>query len=123
MARSPKMVVRDWVEAFNRADLEAITALYAQDAVNHQVAYQPVEGRAAIRDLFATEFARADMHCDIENLFEDGDWAMLEWSDPNGLRGCGFFQIKHGLIQFQRGYFDRLTFYQAAGLPLEDIPR
>ncbi|MBR9826397.1 MAG: steroid delta-isomerase, partial [Alphaproteobacteria bacterium] len=65
MARSPKMVVRDWVEAFNRADLEAITALYAQDAVNHQVAYQPVEGRAAIRDLFATEFARADMHCDI----------------------------------------------------------
>lgn len=27
-----------------------------------------------------------------------------------------------GQIIFQRGYFDRLTFYKAAGIALEDIP-
>jgi hypothetical protein len=34
------------------------------------------------------------MQCTVENLFEDGEWAILEWSDPNGLRGCGFFQVR-----------------------------
>ncbi len=122
MPGSPKEVVLAWVDAFNRADIDAISALYAADAVNHQVAYSPVSGRAAIKTLLAREFDRAEMRCDVENLFEEGDWAILEWTDPNGLRGCGFFQIKNGLIQLQRGYFDRLTFYQAAGIPLEDIP-
>ena len=27
----------------------------------------------------------------VENIFEDGSWAILEWRDPLGLRGCGFF--------------------------------
>lgn len=122
MTRSAKQTVERWVEAFNRADADALAALYAENAVNHQVAYSPIEGRDAIRGLFETEFARAEMQCDIENLFEDGDWAILEWSDPNGLRGCGFFHVQDGLIVFQRGYFDRLTFYKAAGIPLEDLP-
>ena len=39
----PKDVVKAWVEAFNRADVEALTALYADDAINHQVAESPVE--------------------------------------------------------------------------------
>jgi limonene-1,2-epoxide hydrolase len=122
MTRTPKQTVERWVEAFNRADADAVVALYAENAVNHQIAYTPMEGRDAIRRLFETEFARAEMRCDIENLFEDGEWAILEWSDPNGLRGCGFFHVQDGLIVFQRGYFDRLTFYKAAGIPLEDIP-
>lgn len=119
---APKEIVLKWVDAFNRADLDALAALYAEDAVNHQVAYTPVEGREAIRGLFATEFGRAEMHCQVEALFEDGDWAILEWSDPNGLRGCGFFHVQNGVIAFQRGYFDRLSFYRAAGIALEDIP-
>ena len=79
-----------------------------------------MEGRNAIHAMFKTEFARADMVCVIENLFEDGEWAILEWSDPVGLRGCGFFHILDGKIRFQRGYFDKLSFFKAQGLPLED---
>jgi len=44
-----------------------------------------------------------DMHCIPENVFEDGEWAILEWRDSAGLRGCGFFHVKAGKIVFQRG--------------------
>jgi ketosteroid isomerase-like protein len=117
-AASPKVLVRTWVDAFNRGDFDALAALYAEDAVNHQVVEAPLVGRDAIREMFAREFALADMTCIVENLFEDGEWAMLEWRDPLGLRGCGFFHVVGGKIRFQRGYWDRLSFLRQQGLPL-----
>ncbi len=115
---SPKELVRAWVEAFNRADAGALATLYRDDAVNHQVALAPVEGRDAIRRMFAREFAAANMVCIVENLFEDGEWAILEWRDPKNVRGCGFFHVIDGRIAFQRGYWDRLSFLRAYDLPL-----
>lgn len=114
----PKDLIEKWVEAFNRADADALAEMYHEDAVNHQVANEPVEGRAAIRAMFAEEFATAEMVCIVENLFEDGTWAILEWRDPLGLRGCGFFHIVDGTIRFQRGYWDKLSFLRQHGLPL-----
>ena len=114
----PKEIVRDWVERFNSADADAVAECYSEDAINHQVVRDPVVGRAAIREMFAREFAMARMVCRIENLFQDGDWAILEWSDPNGLRGCGFFQTRDDRIVFQRGYFNELSFLRLQGLPL-----
>lgn len=115
---SPSKLVLEWVERFNRADIDGLASLYAEDAVNHQVVTEPLRGRAAIRRMFETEFGRAEMTCVVENLFEDGEWAILEWSDPNGLRGCGFFRVRDGRIAFQRGYFDQLSFFRLQGLPL-----
>jgi limonene-1,2-epoxide hydrolase len=114
----PSELVRSWVEAFNRADAEALADLYADDAVNHQVAEAPVHGRAAIRQMFVAGFASARMTCIVENVFEDGEWAILEWRDPLGLRGCGFFHVVDGRIVFQRGYWDKLSFLRQQGLPL-----
>lgn len=115
----PREIVTAWVEAFNRGDPDELAGFYGVDAVNHQVTREPVEGRAAIRDMFAREFAEAEMVCIVENLFEDGDWAILEWKDPLGLRGCGFFRIRDGKIVFQRGYWDKLSFLRQHGLPIE----
>ena len=109
-APEPREVVRAWVDAFNRADAAALASFYAEQATNHQVAEASVVGRAAIREMFEREFARGKMVCIVENLFQDGDWAILEWRDPRGLRGCGFFQVVHGKIAFQRGYWDKLSF-------------
>jgi hypothetical protein len=81
----PKELVKAWVETFNRADADALAAFYSEDAVNHQVAESSVEGRSAIHAMFAREFAAAEMVCIPENIFEDGDWAILEWRDPKGL--------------------------------------
>jgi limonene-1,2-epoxide hydrolase len=115
---TPRQLVESWVDAFNRADADALAALYADNAVNHQVAEAPVAGREAIRRMFAAGFETADMTCMVENLFEDGEWVILEWRDPLGLRGCGFFQIVDGRIRFQRGYWDKLSFLRMHGLPL-----
>ncbi len=100
--------------------MEAPAALYTEDAINHQVMGEPIEGRDAIREVFRREFARADMLCIVENLFEDGDWAILEWRAPNGLRGCGFFKVVDGRIRFQRGYRDPLSFLRRQGLPIPE---
>jgi hypothetical protein len=53
----------------------------------------------------------------VENIFEDGDWAILEWRDPLGLRGGGFFHVVNDKIVFQRGYWDKLSFLRLHGLP------
>ena len=117
---SPKAVVEEWVRRFNAADLDGLASLYAEDAINHQVVMEPLRGREAIRRMFATEFARAEMVCLVENLFADGEWAILEWRDPKGLRGCGFFQVREGVIVFQRGYFDQLSFFRQQGIAVSD---
>ncbi len=116
----PAEIVKQWVDRFNRADVDGLAALYRDDAINHQTPEQPIHGKAAIRAKFAKEFARAPMRCIVENLFEDGAWAILEWRDPLGLRGCGFFNVIEDLIVFQRGYWDKLTFLRMHGLPLPD---
>jgi ketosteroid isomerase-like protein len=113
----PRELVKAWVAAFNRGDADALTAFYAEDA-NHQVAEKPVVGRAAIHAMFAREFAAAEMVCIPEHIFEDGDWAILEWRDPKGLRGCGFFHMRDGKTQSQRGYWDKLSFLRLHNLPL-----
>ena len=116
---TPKDILQKWIDAFNKADLETISDLYADNAVNHQVANDPVVGKPAIKEMFKGEFETAEMTCIPENIFEDGKWAILEWRDPNGLRGCGFFQIKNNKIVFQRGYWDKLSFLKLHKLPIE----
>ena len=114
----PRELVSAWVEAFNRADSDALAAFYTEDAVNHQVAESPVQGRPAIRQMFADGFASATMVCIPVQILEDGQWAILEWRDPLGLVGCGFFQVVDGRITCQRGYWDKLSFLRVQGLPL-----
>ena len=110
---TPRGVARRWIAAFNAADADALAALYHDDATNHQVAIGPVQGRAAIRERFGQEFAAATMECVPVNLFEDGEWAILEWKDPRDRLGCGFFHVIDGRIALQRGYWDSATFAAA----------
>lgn len=117
---TPKDLVIRWVDIFNIADAKGLATLYSEGAINHQVNILPSEGKDAIQKMFEEEFAKANMLCIIENIFEDGDWAILEWKDPLGLRGCGFFHIVDDKIIFQRGYWDRLTFLRQHGL---EIPK
>ena len=116
----PKELVKAWLKVFNRADPDGLAEFYAENASNHQVPEQPAEGREAIRELYARMFNQAEMIHMVENLFEDGDWAILEWRDPMGLRGSGFFQVLDGQITLQRSYLDRLSFLRQNGLP---VPR
>lgn len=115
---SPKKVILKWVELFNQGKSDDLANLYHEDATNHQVANRIIEGKTAIKEMFTEEFAEAEMVCIIEKVFEDGEWAILEWKDPLGLRGCGFFHVINGKIQFQRGYWDKLSYLRQHNLPI-----
>ena len=115
---TPTKIIQKFVELFNKADATGLAELYHDDAVNHQVANEPIVGKQAIQKMFEDEFAAAEMVCTVENIFEDGEWGILEWKDPLGLRGCGFFQIIDGKIKLQRGYWDKLSFLRQHNLPI-----
>lgn len=115
-----KDFIEHWVALFNARKTDELANLYAPDATNHQVANQPIHGRENIRAMFEQEFAAAEMVCIIENIFADGEWAILEWRDPLGLRGCGFFHLVNQQIVFQRGYWDKLSFLRQHGLPVPE---
>ena len=111
---TPKEVLEKWIDRFNAADAVRLTELYAEDAVNHQVANKPVVGKTAIHEMFANEFATAEMVCIVENIFEDGEWAIMEWKDQLGLRGCGFFHVKNEDV-YKRQLYDRNDLLFAVG--------
>ena len=116
---TPRAVLERWIALFNTADADGLAALYSEEAINHQVARDPVVGREAIRAMFKSEFSTANMICIPEAIHEAGDVVALEWRDPQGLRGCGFFTVKNGSITFQRGYWDKLSFLRLHNLPVE----
>ncbi len=97
----PTELIKKWVDLFNQGKATELADLYHEDAINHQVANEPVVGRKAIQNMFEKDFATAEMMCIVENIFEDGEWAILEWKDPNGLRRYGFFQVLDGKIKFE----------------------
>jgi limonene-1,2-epoxide hydrolase len=108
---SPKRIIEKWVDAFNAHDSVALESLYAEDALNHQMPNEAVRGKTRIGQMFRNEFAAAPaMHCIPVQIIEEGEWAVLEWIDPKGLRGCGFFHVVNSLIVNQRGYWDKLSF-------------
>jgi hypothetical protein len=77
--------------------LMQLADLYHADAINHQVVESPVRGVENIRAMFKTGFDTAEMVCIRENLFEDGEWAILEWrvlkSVASTAINCSYFNV------------------------------
>ena len=118
---TPTELIRQWIDYFNAGDIDALVNMYAEDAINEQaVMIEPLRGRDAIRQMLELDFARARMVCIEERVYECDDTAILQWKDPIGLKGCGFFQFRDGMIIHQKGYFDQLSFFRAQGLPIPD---
>lgn len=116
---TPTELMREWIRRFNAADIEGLAQMYAENVVNDQAVFsEPLVGRDAVRELLEIDFGRAKMECIEERIYECGDTAILQWKDPAGLKGCGFFQFKDGQIIHQKGYFDQLSFFKANGLPI-----
>lgn len=111
-------VLENWVEAYNEKNVEKLVEMYSDDAVNYQVANEPVIGKESIKQMFTIQFSSIKTHCIIENIFEQGEWAVMEWKDPLGFMGCSCFHISNGKIKLQRGYWDKISFFKIHNLPL-----
>ena len=108
----PSEILQKWVELFNQYDYENLSKLYAADCTIHQTPTGIINGKENIKNMFRNEFEQFEMVCIVENIFEDGNVGMLEWKDPKGLRGCGFFWMENDKIIYQRGYWDKLSFME-----------
>jgi uncharacterized protein (TIGR02246 family) len=108
--QSNKDIIQRWVDAYNKRDAKAAANLYHPKAENLQIAVgSPLVGRKAIYEQLVAFFkAIPDNFTKIENLFEDKNWVILEWtgggtfyrsSKSKGkafkFEGCGFFKIKN----------------------------
>ncbi len=71
---TPRELVQRWVDAFNKADLQTLESLYAENALNHQMPNEPLYGSKAIGEMFRNEFAAApEMHCIVVQIIEEGN--------------------------------------------------
>ncbi len=108
----PKEVIAKWVEVINKGNIDSVLELYGDNAVSHHITEDPVVGKQHVLKMFEHEFGISDFVCIAENIFEDGQWAILEFKNTKGFRGSCFFQIKDSKIVFQRGYWDKLSFLE-----------
>ncbi|MEZ4302067.1 MAG: nuclear transport factor 2 family protein [Polyangiaceae bacterium] len=116
---TPVNLIEKWIDLLNRGDAAGCAALYAEDASLHVAFVPPVNGRAAIQAMFEAYFAQAPLHCIVQHLYTaEGDRVVLEWKDKVGLPGINVYELRGGLIQAQRNYFDQLTFFKLNNLPL-----
>lgn len=127
MAASPETIVRDFLGAWPRRDLEELMRFFAADAVYHNVPVAPCVGAAAIRETFAGFLATMPgIVLDVVELVANGALVMAERVDrfvmPNGHRFdlpvTGVFEVRDGKIAAFRDYFDLATFERGSGLKL-----
>lgn len=127
MASAPATIVRDFLGAWPRRDLDELMTFFAPDAVYHNVPVAPCVGAGAIRDTFAGFLATMPgIVLDVVNLVAESGLVMAERIDrfvmPNGHRFdlpvTGVFEVRDGKIVAFRDYFNLASFEQESGLRL-----
>ncbi len=127
MASTPARIVRDFLGAWPRRDLDELMSFFTADAVYHNVPVAPCVGAAAIRDTFAGFLATMPgIVLDVVHLVADGDLVMVERIDrfvmPDGHRFdlpvTGVFEVRAGKIVAFRDYFNLASFEKESGLQL-----
>ena len=70
-------------------DAAALYKLYADDAVNHQIALQPVVGRIAIEQFHRETFGAGPLTCNPVNLVVEGEGPRSNGQTPTGFVVAG----------------------------------
>ncbi|HKY21610.1 MAG TPA: NUDIX domain-containing protein [Vicinamibacterales bacterium] len=110
MPVDPFEVVRKWFHAFNAADLDALTALYHEDATSDAGA-DVARGRDAVRQEMAAVLERAPqrhvrMIARVETGAMHAEWRGHSRAEDGQVATCaGYdeFFVEQGLIRRQRG--------------------
>ena len=114
-------IIRDFIAAWSRLDVEELVAFFAEDGVYHNMPTKPVAGHAALRG-FIGAFVKdwTSTEWDVLNLVAQGDLVIAERLDrtmvgdkPVDLPCCGVFEMQDGKIKVWRDYFDMGTYVAA----------
>jgi steroid delta-isomerase-like uncharacterized protein len=114
-------IVNDFTTAFNRQDVGALVACFAEGASYHDNFYGEHRGHAALRAMFERMFREGrDYTWAMDTVLESADRAAAEWTfgyvvtdavprstgRKIGFRGMSLFELERGQIAAYREYFD-----------------
>ena len=117
-----EQVIRDFIDAWPRLDVQEIVGFFAEDGVYHNMMLDPVKGREALTG-FIGGFVNgwSDVKWDLLNISSSGNLVFAERVDRMKVGGnqvalpcCGVFEMEGGKIKVWRDYFDLATFSKAA---------
>ena len=132
----PGLLMKRWVEAFNRHDVAGIVALYAEDAELLDTGMKRGRhGRQEIEDWFERRFRTMPSisYIPASQFFAEEQVAVYwtcrgrtprllgqSWlSRPFQVDGMSLFTIRDGLIVKQRGFYDHLSVVERVLPPLK----
>jgi hypothetical protein len=108
---SPKEVVNEWLRAFNRADANAMVALYAEDAIHTSPKLRSAQpssegrlvGKAAMRQWWLDAFDRLpSISYEVVSIVSDDHVAVIEYlrhrRGEATIQVAEVFEIKEGKI-------------------------
>lgn len=116
-----EQVIRDFITAWSRMDVEELVGFFQPDGVYHNMPTRPVAGHEALRSFIAAFLKDwRSTEWDILNLVARGDLVIAERLDrtlvgdkPVDLPCCGVFEMQDGRIKVWRDYFDMSTYVSA----------
>lgn len=125
MGMNAEMIVREFLAAWPRKNVDELMSYFAEDAVYHNIPVAPARGAPAIRKIFEGFVGAFTIWLDIVNIATDGDRVYTERIDRFDLNGKrfelpvnGIFELRDGKIVSFRDYFDLGTFERGSGLKL-----
>ena len=115
---SNEEIVRDFIAAWSRLDVEEIVAFFTPDGTYHNMMNKPVSGHDNLRKFiggFIKDWTQTTW--DVLNIVSRGDIVMAERLDRTHLGAksvdlpcCGVFELTNGKIRIWRDYFDLATY-------------
>ena len=115
-ARSTRMVIDRFNEAFNRHDADALAPLLTDDTVFEDTSPPPdgrrIEGKAAVVEFWRGWFTRnTDAVFEVEDVIVSGDRAVVLWvyrklrnGQPWHLRGIDVFTVRGERVAAKLAY-------------------
>ncbi len=112
-------IVRDFIEAWNRSDIDAVMGFFTSDCVYHNIPIDPVQGTDAIRAVIDGFAKPADkIQWQIHQIAETASGVVLTerldgftFGDKRvELPVMGAFELRDGKISAWRDYFDMAQF-------------
>ena len=114
-------VVKQFVEAWSRLDVEELVSFFAQDGIYHNMPTGPVQGHEALGK-FITGFSAnwQSTQWELLNIVGDGNIVIAERLDKTRIADnavdlpcTGVFEMESGKIKVWRDYFDLATYTKA----------
>ncbi len=127
MSVNAEQLVRAFLAAWPRKNVDELMSYFAADAIYHNVPVAPLVGADAIRGAFQgfCDMMNEGIELDVGHVVSSGDIVMAErvdrfrWSGKRlDLPVCGVFEVRGGKIVKFRDYFDYASWYESTGAPL-----